>query len=105
MAFNLGFFNNPQHRVFHYEPLYYDARKEALDEKIRSAKEEQENDKGKDREYKPGRNIRGKIQHNLYYNKKNSGSTLITRIVVIITLLGIAAVLWYFAEGLGTFFQ
>ena len=28
------FFKTPKHRVFEYKPLYYDPRKEALDEKL-----------------------------------------------------------------------
>ena len=32
------FFKTPKHRVFEYKPLYYDPRKEALDEKIENAR-------------------------------------------------------------------
>ena len=32
MAFGFKFWHIPEHRVFHYEPRYYDERKERLEE-------------------------------------------------------------------------
>jgi len=105
MALNLGFFNNPKHRVFDYQPRYYDARKEALDEKIQAAHREHDGDRSKDRDYISGRNIRGKIQKKLYYNRKQAGSVYFNRIIVFVTLIGLVAVLYYVAKLLGVFFQ
>jgi hypothetical protein len=105
MGLNLGFFNNPKHRVFDYQPLYYNPRKEALDEKIRAAKEGQEHDKGKDRDYMPGKNIRGKIQQKIYYNRRQAGSPLFNRVIVFVTLIVFIVVLYYIAKGMGSILQ
>lgn len=104
MALNLGFFNNPKYRVFDYQPRYYNARKEALDDKIEAVRREHEGDRSKDRDYISGRNIRGKIQKKLYHNRKQSGSVFFNRIIVFVTLLGLVAVLYYVAKLLGVFF-
>ena len=40
MALKFSFFRTPKHRVFNYQPLYYDERKEELEERIARAKEE-----------------------------------------------------------------
>ena len=105
MALNLGFFNNPKHRVFDYQPRYYDARKEALDEKIQAAHREHDGDRSKDRDYMPGKNIRGKIQQKIYYNRRQAGSPLFNRVIVFITLIVFIIVLYYIAKGMGSLLQ
>ncbi len=50
----------PEYKKFRYKPVYYDKRKEALDEKIKKAKEKKEAvEKG---EYKP--DFKGKFKNN-----------------------------------------
>ena len=82
----ISFFKVPNHRVFHYEPRYWDERKErremvkneALREKaLREGKE------WKDESYRPGMYISGKFQEQA------------RRIVSVATFL---ALLYFFAK-------
>ena len=69
MGLRLSFFKTPKNRVFNYQPLYYDERKEDLQERIARAREET-----KSKDYVPGRNIRMNFRRNLYENKRRPGS-------------------------------
>lgn len=59
MAINFGFFRTPKHRVFNYQPLYYDERKEAMQERFERLHEQEQ---GKERDYKPGKAIRARFK-------------------------------------------
>ncbi len=101
MALNLSFFKTPKHKVFNYQPLYYDERKERLQEQIAKAKEKE---LGKSKDYVPGRNIRMNFRKPLYENRRSPGSPLILRVVILISLLGLMAGLYYVARMIGLFF-
>ncbi len=101
MGLNLSFFKTPKHRVFNYQPLYYDPRKEALQERIARAREEE---KGKEKDYVPGKNIRNNFRKALYDNRKQAGSPLLMRVIVLISLLGLVVAIYLFAKSLGFFF-
>lgn len=101
MALKLSFFKTPKHRVFNYQPLYYDERKERLQEQIAKAKEEE---LGIKRDYVPGRNIRMNFRKSLYVNRRRPRSPLIMRFVILVSLLGLMAGLYYVAKMMGLFF-
>ncbi len=101
MAINFGFFRTPKHRVFNYQPLYYDERKEAMQERFERLHEQEQ---GKERDYKPGKAIRGKIQKALYDNRRQSGSPTVSRIIILLSILALMYVVYYVAKSVGYFF-
>ncbi len=101
MGLNISFFKTPKHRVFNYQPLYYDARKEELRDRIDRAREQ---DKGKDREYIPGKNIRNNFRKAIYENRRSPGSPLVMRIIVLLSILGLMTAIYYIARSFGFFF-
>lgn len=116
MALKLSFFKTPKHRVFNYQPLYYDERKEELQERIARAREEAKeeerrkfglpksgNDGGE--RYIPGKNIRTNFRRNFYENRRRTGSPFIMRIVVLLSLAGLMVALYYISQALGFLFQ
>lgn len=101
MGLNFSFFKTPKHRVFNYQPLYYDERKEALQEKIARAREQEQ---GKEREYIPGRNIRANFRKSFYESRRQAGSPTLMRIIVLLSLLGLMTAAYYVAKSFGLFF-
>jgi hypothetical protein len=53
----------------------------------------------------PGKNIRGKIQQKIYYNRRQAGSPLFNRVIVFVTLIVFIVVLYYIAKGMGSLLQ
>ena len=96
MAFNFGFFGDQEHRVFNYKPRYYDPEKEARKEMFGDVDgtAEQEKQEGK---YAPGSSIRGAFRDG-NYKRTRSAATKTQAIIVIVTLLLIAAVLVYITK-------
>lgn len=124
MGLKLSFFRTPKHRVFNYQPLYYDQRKEELEERIARAKEEaqienwtaenaqdkaerQKNGITSVREnphYIPGKNIRQNFRKSVFENRRRPGSPFIMRIIVLLSMIGIMVALYYVAQAFGLFF-
>lgn len=128
MGLRLSFFRTPKHRVFNYQPLYYDQRKEELEERIARAKEEAqsetwaaENAQGKAKgnaegqkngttairenpHYVPGKNIRQNFRKSVFENRRRPGSPLIMRLIVLLSMIGIMVALYYVAQAFGLFF-
>ena len=86
------FFKTPKHRVFEYKPLYYDPRKEALDEKIENARKR---DAG---EYVPGDQIRKGFNRMRFDAKRSSGANPVVRFITIVGLAVLIAALLYFTD-------
>jgi hypothetical protein len=86
MAFNF-LFKTPRPRQFHYEPLLYDARKEAREERIKKImREVNATNTG---EYKPGI-TRGTFRD--YYKKRHRSDRYNTlRLLIIIAILVLLA--------------
>ena len=116
MAFGFKFWHIPEHRVFHYEPRYYDERKERLEELYKKygktmpgeeidAMARQEGlteDTGK--RYIPGMHIRGSFrktyeEKRLSREKDNAPMTIVKRIVLILTLAAVAFAAYYLSKG------
>ena len=77
------FFKVAQHKQFHYEPIYYDERKERLEERIREIEAEY----GIKSEDRPARTIR-KGSFSSYYGKKKKAERYSTmRLVIIVIFL------------------
>ncbi len=96
LSFNL--FKSTPHRVFHYEPRYYDPKKEAMEERYARL-----NDDGKSKEdkYIPGKFIRTHMRNNMYKNKKDVTKTLLIRIVILASLVILLMAAFYLTDGLG----
>jgi hypothetical protein len=77
------FFKIPQHKQFHYEPIYYDERKEKLEERIRQIEAEYGIKDGD----RPVRSLqKGSFSH--YYDRKRKAQRYsTTRLVIIIIFL------------------
>lgn len=78
-----GFFKVPRHSRFEYKPVFYDKRKEELEEKINAYKEQKE--LIKDGEYKP--NFKGKFPNSFEKNIKKQTKASNVRLFGIIIFL------------------
>jgi 3-phenylpropionate/cinnamic acid dioxygenase small subunit len=77
------FFKIPQHKQFHYEPIYYDERKERLEERIRQIEAEHGIKNGD----QPVRTLRkGSFSH-YYERKRKTQKYSSTRLIIIIIFL------------------
>ena len=117
MAFGFKFWHIPEHRVFHYEPRYYDERKERLEEIYKKygktmpgeeieamAKKEGLIDEGTERRYIPGMHIRGSFrktyeEKRLSQEKENSAMSIVKKIILALTMIAIAAAAYYLSKG------
>lgn len=118
MALKLSFFKTPKHRVFNYQPLYWDQRKEELQQRVAKAElerdakiraEEVDTQQGiresiEKGDYIPGRNIRMNFRHNLYESRRRPNSPFFMRIIILLSLLGLMVALYYIAQAVGLFF-
>jgi CRISPR/Cas system CSM-associated protein Csm5 (group 7 of RAMP superfamily) len=116
MAFGIKFWHIPEHRVFHYEPRYYDERKEKLDELYKKygktmpgeeieamAKREGLVDETGKR-YIPGMHIRGSFrqayeERRLSKEKDNSPMAIARKLILVLTGLAIAFAAYYLSKG------
>ena len=116
MAFGIKFWHIPEHRVFHYEPRYYDERKERLEELYKkygktmpgeeieaiAKKEGLVDDTGK--RYIPGMHIRGSFRQTyedkrLSKEKENSPMSIVKKLVLVLTAVAIAFAAYYLSKG------
>ncbi len=115
MAFGFKFWHIPEHRVFHYEPRYYDERKERLEalykkygktmpgEKI----DEMARKEGlieEEKRYIPGMHIRGSFRETseskrLSKEKENSPMSLVRKLILALTMIALAAAAYYLSKG------
>ena len=98
---NISFFKTPSHRVFHYEPRYYDERKEhreAVRQEALREKAIREGKEWKDESYQPGKYIKGRLQEQAL--NKN-----LTRIIGLVSVAIFFAFLIYFAKYFTVFLE
>lgn len=114
MAIRFTFFPTPEHKVFHYEPKYYDPQKERLEQLyekygktpdgMKKAEEElaaeQLANNGKSSGYIPGRNIRGAFSRSAEEYRKSEGNAKVKRVVMLITVLAAMVVAYFLSQGL-----
>ncbi len=87
------FFKTPEHKQFHYEPIYFDERKERLEERIKQI--EQEHGIKNIEEYV--RTMRkGSFSH-YYDRKKKTQRYSTTRLIIIIIFLLFVSYFLFFA--------
>lgn len=101
MGINISFFKTPKHRVFHYEPRYYDERREHRERVRQEALREKalaEGKEWKEDEYRPGQYISGKLQEEMHRNRKHSVSDNTMKLVGIISLLCLFVMLFFFGK-------
>ena len=113
---NISFFKTPSHRVFHYEPRYWDERKERR-EQVRQERREQvrqealrekalkEGKEWKDESYQPGRYIKGRLQEQARNSRRGSLSKNLTRIIGLVSVAIFLAFLIYFAKYFTVFME
>ncbi len=94
------FFRIPQHRRFHYEPIYYDERKERLEERIKQIEQEYSITNGED--YVPTLRKGSFSDHrgsfsNYYGRKKKAQRYSTTRLIIIIIFLLFISYYLFFA--------
>ena len=116
MAFGFKFWHIPEHRVFHYEPRYYDERKEKLEELYKKygktmPGEEIEAMAKRDglvdetgRRYIPGMHIRGSFRQTyeekrLSREKDNSPMAIARKVILVLTGVAIAFAAYYLSKG------
>ena len=120
MAIRFSFFPTPEHKVFHYEPRYYDARKERLEqlyekygktpEGMKKAEEElaaeqKASGAGEDAAsshsaYVPGSRIRGAFTRSVEESRRAEGNQKVKKILTLITILAAIVVAYYLSQGL-----
>lgn len=109
MGINISFFKTPKYRVFHYDPIYYDERKERLEEIMEEAEREKAIKEGREykseKKYIPGRNIRGKIRESSEKQHKRALSDSTSRIIGVVALIIFFVMLFYFAEYYSVFLE
>lgn len=87
------FFRTAEHKQFHYEPIYYDERKERLEERVRQIELEHGIKNGG----KPVRTI-GKGSFSHYYDRrKKTQRYSSTRLILIIIFLLFVSYFLFFA--------
>lgn len=101
MGINFSFFKIPKHKVFNYQPLYYDERKEHREmvrEEALREKAKKEGREWKSENYYPGKYIKGKLQDESREHRKRSLSENLIKIITILSLLVFFILLIYFAK-------
>ena len=116
MAFGIKFWHIPEHRVFHYEPRYYDERKEKLEELYKKYGKTMPGEEIEDmakkeglvdetgRRYIPGMHIRGSFRQTyeekrLSREKDNSPMAIARKVILVLTGVAIAFAAYYLSKG------
>ena len=87
------FFRTAEHKRFHYEPIYYDERKERLEERIRMIEQEY----GISREDQPIRSL-GRGSFSSYYGRKKKVQRYSNiRLIIIVAFLLFVSYFLFFA--------
>lgn len=105
MAFRFNLFSTPQHhRVFNYQPVFYDPEKERRKErlkKVAAERELKEIEEGKtpepDKDYVPGSLIYGSLRDGAYQKTKSEGNFMI-RLAKYAMFIALACLLYFFAK-------
>lgn len=115
MAFGFKFWHIPEHRVFHYEPRYYDERKERLEALYKKYGKTMPGEKideiarkegliEEEKRYIPGMHIRGSFRETyeskrLSKEKENSPMSLVRKLILALTMIALAAAAYYLSKG------
>lgn len=105
---NISFFKTPQHRVFHYEPRYWDERRERREQVRNEALREKAIREGKEwkcESYKPGSYISGRLQEQARNSRRGALNKNLTRIIGLVSVAIFFAFLIYFAKFYTVFLE
>jgi len=109
---NISFFKTPQHRVFNYEPRYYDERKERLQKLYEkygknpdgtpkvAGTEDEATYKELTEHRAPGSSIRGSFQSAYKESRRSAGNQKIKTIITIVALILVFIAAYYLADSL-----
>lgn len=103
MAFNFSFVKLPKHRVFNYQPRYYDERKEKMAE--RYAEKDRAMGIVNEEKYVSGKNIRGKMRSISTNTRKQAMNKSVSRIINILSLLAMMVALYILAQNFTHLFR
>lgn len=106
MGFRLSFFKTPKHRVFNYQPIFYDERKERMQERLEAIEKEKAEKEGRayhSERYIPGKNIRGKMREARDNNKRHAMSPSLSRVVGLLSVAILFVLIYYLANYFGWF--
>ncbi|MBR4821934.1 MAG: hypothetical protein IKZ71_02160 [Bacteroidales bacterium] len=91
-----NFFGDNEHRVFNYKPMYYDREKEERMRRFKAVDGSLDK-KDENGNYVPGSYLHGAFRDGAYQNTRNRVKKTQT-IIGIVTMLLIAAILFYIAK-------
>lgn len=116
----ISFFPVPEHKVFHYEPRFYNPKEEEM--RKRYEKYGKDYDKAKQPysvaqgngdnssenkssdSYVPGQMIRGSFSSKYTSSKRRTANSPIRKIVIVVGVIAAVLVAYYLAQGLSVFF-
>ena len=106
MAFRISFFHTPKHRVFDYKPLYWDPKKEELEERVQKTRSlVAAQKKNENKPYVPGSTIRGSFSKSHEVKRKYPVRQKLIRSVVNISLELIMLAAVDFSQSFSYFFR
>ncbi len=103
-----AFFKTPKHKVFNYQPLYFDERKERRENVKADALREKAKREGteyKDENYYPGKYIKGKIQESSERNRRHALGVKTIKIIGMLSIAIFFMFLIFFAQNYSVFLQ
>ena len=101
MALQFNLFKTPKHRVFNYNPRYYDPQQERAEE-LRAATGNAKNAAAMS-DNERLRHLRSRMhkgfQQAAYHNRRSIGKPLIMRIIFFVTIVTLLILLFYLVSG------
>jgi len=98
MGLGFSFFKAPKHRVFNYQPRYYDPQKERLKEMQEAADLQTIEEQYSTRHLQS--RMHKRFQDAMYNNRRSPGNKKIRRIVMLLSLAALLAAIFYFADAI-----
>ncbi len=89
MALKFNFYKTPKHRVFRYNPIYWDQEKDERDDFFHP-----------ERNKKPGQLVRGSFQKAFYNSRRHPKSKWngLIRIIIILSIVALFVAAFYFSN-------
>lgn len=95
----MAFIRIPKHRYFNYQPLYYDEKKERMEQRLKEFGKTDDTEV-KDDTYYPGKYLRGKMRDNVYEHRRSSMKPSLSRLLKISLFLIVMVLAYIFADRL-----
>ena len=94
----MAFLKVPKHRYFNYQPLYYDEKKERMQERYDKYGNREDNPESKENKYYPGKYLRGKMRPAVYDTRRSSMKPTLARLLRITLFLAAMIMIYLFAD-------